>query len=87
MYNSGQAGLTFWAPTINVFRDSRWGRGQERIRRWRRRPERDIANLLEQKKVIEDEKTAIDNKNSELQASVDELKKLVERMRVKRKHC
>ncbi|XP_076958028.1 putative beta-D-xylosidase 6 [Bidens hawaiensis] len=29
MYNSGQAGLTFWAPTINVFRDPRWGRGQE----------------------------------------------------------
>ncbi|KVH92394.1 Glycoside hydrolase family 3 [Cynara cardunculus var. scolymus] len=29
MYNGGQAGLTFWAPTINVFRDPRWGRGQE----------------------------------------------------------
>ncbi|GJR58985.1 probable beta-D-xylosidase 6 [Tanacetum coccineum] len=29
MYNVGQAGLTFWAPTINVFRDPRWGRGQE----------------------------------------------------------
>ena len=22
-------GLTFWAPNINIFRDSRWGRGQE----------------------------------------------------------
>ncbi|KAL8162567.1 hypothetical protein V2J09_014056 [Rumex salicifolius] len=29
MYNTGQAGLTFWAPVINVFRDPRWGRGQE----------------------------------------------------------
>ncbi|GJT67264.1 probable beta-D-xylosidase 6 [Tanacetum coccineum] len=29
MYNVGQAGLTFWAPTINVLRDPRWGRGQE----------------------------------------------------------
>ena len=30
MYNNGQAeGLTFWAPNINVFRDPRWGRGQE----------------------------------------------------------
>lgn len=30
IYNSGQAeGLTFWAPNINVFRDPRWGRGQE----------------------------------------------------------
>ncbi|CAI9110551.1 OLC1v1010600C1 [Oldenlandia corymbosa var. corymbosa] len=29
MYNLGQAGLTFWAPNINVFRDPRWGRGQE----------------------------------------------------------
>ncbi|XP_010527498.1 PREDICTED: probable beta-D-xylosidase 6 [Tarenaya hassleriana] len=29
MYNVGQAGLTFWAPNINVFRDPRWGRGQE----------------------------------------------------------
>ncbi|MCD9645474.1 putative beta-D-xylosidase 6 [Datura stramonium] len=29
MYNTGQAGLTFWAPNINVFRDPRWGRGQE----------------------------------------------------------
>ena len=22
-------GLTFWTPTINIFRDPRWGRGQE----------------------------------------------------------
>ncbi|KAM0938799.1 putative glycosidase [Dioscorea sansibarensis] len=29
MYNLRQAGLTFWAPNINVFRDPRWGRGQE----------------------------------------------------------
>ncbi|THF96881.1 hypothetical protein TEA_021291 [Camellia sinensis var. sinensis] len=29
MYNVGQAGLTFWAPNVNVFRDPRWGRGQE----------------------------------------------------------
>ncbi|KAL8217830.1 hypothetical protein R6Q57_021203 [Mikania cordata] len=29
MYNVRQAGLTFWAPTINIFRDPRWGRGQE----------------------------------------------------------
>ncbi|CAN0922632.1 Probable beta-D-xylosidase 7 [Linum grandiflorum] len=30
LYNSGQAsGLTFWAPNINIFRDPRWGRGQE----------------------------------------------------------
>lgn len=29
MYNVGQAGLTFWAPSINIFRDPRWGRGQE----------------------------------------------------------
>lgn len=27
--NAGQAGLTFWAPNINIFRDPRWGRGQE----------------------------------------------------------
>eukprot|EP00760_Papus_ankaliazontas_P008691 PhM_4_TR13913/c0_g1_i1/m.39854/K15920/XYL4; beta-D-xylosidase 4 len=27
--NNGQAGLTFWAPNINIFRDPRWGRGQE----------------------------------------------------------
>ncbi|KAK3159124.1 hypothetical protein QOZ80_2AG0146020 [Eleusine coracana subsp. coracana] len=30
VYNNGQAeGLTFWAPNINIFRDPRWGRGQE----------------------------------------------------------
>lgn len=29
MYNYAQAGLTFWAPNINIFRDPRWGRGQE----------------------------------------------------------
>ena len=29
MYNTGQAGLTFFAPNINIFRDPRWGRGQE----------------------------------------------------------
>ncbi|CAL1371927.1 unnamed protein product [Linum trigynum] len=29
MHNVGQAGLTFWAPNVNVFRDPRWGRGQE----------------------------------------------------------
>ncbi|XP_048496996.1 probable beta-D-xylosidase 7 isoform X2 [Beta vulgaris subsp. vulgaris] len=30
MYNVGQGkGLTFWAPNINIFRDPRWGRGQE----------------------------------------------------------
>lgn len=28
--NRGQyAGLTFWAPNINIFRDPRWGRGHE----------------------------------------------------------
>lgn len=25
----GFLGLTFWSPTINSFRDPRWGRGQE----------------------------------------------------------
>uniref|UniRef100_A0A0A9CPE1 Fibronectin type III-like domain-containing protein n=1 Tax=Arundo donax TaxID=35708 RepID=A0A0A9CPE1_ARUDO len=29
MHNAGQAGLTYWAPNINIFRDPRWGRGQE----------------------------------------------------------
>lgn len=29
MFNTGQAGVTFWAPNVNVFRDPRWGRGQE----------------------------------------------------------
>lgn len=28
-FNSHHAGLTFWAPNINIFRDPRWGRGQE----------------------------------------------------------
>ena len=23
------AGLTYWSPNINIFRDPRWGRGQE----------------------------------------------------------
>ncbi|CAN1184383.1 Probable beta-D-xylosidase 6 [Linum perenne] len=31
MHNAGQAGLTFWAPNVNVFRDPRWGRGQETV--------------------------------------------------------
>ncbi|KAL0361672.1 UNVERIFIED_CONTAM: putative beta-D-xylosidase 7 [Sesamum radiatum] len=30
VYNEGQAkGMTFWAPNINIYRDPRWGRGQE----------------------------------------------------------
>lgn len=29
MYNEGLAGLTFWSPNINIYRDPRWGRGQE----------------------------------------------------------
>ncbi|CAM9002512.1 unnamed protein product [Rhodiola kirilowii] len=30
VYNEGEAeGMTFWAPNINIFRDPRWGRGQE----------------------------------------------------------
>ncbi len=29
MHNMGQAGLTFFAPNINIYRDPRWGRGQE----------------------------------------------------------
>ena len=29
MYNIGQSGLTFFAPNINIYRDPRWGRGQE----------------------------------------------------------
>ncbi|KAL3669344.1 hypothetical protein V7S43_005721 [Phytophthora oleae] len=28
-YNSKDAGLTFWTPNVNIFRDPRWGRGQE----------------------------------------------------------
>ncbi|RZC49292.1 hypothetical protein C5167_017720 [Papaver somniferum] len=32
VYNAGQAtGMTFWAPNINIFRDPRWGRGQEHL--------------------------------------------------------
>ncbi|XP_076888166.1 uncharacterized protein LOC143538495 [Bidens hawaiensis] len=42
---------------------------------------RDVANLVEEKKVIADEKAAQDDKNSELQGLEDELRKLVERMR------
>ncbi|KAF7837749.1 beta-D-xylosidase 1-like [Senna tora] len=29
MYNGGMAGLTYWSPNVNIFRDPRWGRGQE----------------------------------------------------------
>ncbi|XP_021725369.1 probable beta-D-xylosidase 5 [Chenopodium quinoa] len=29
MYNAGLAGLTYWSPNVNVYRDPRWGRGQE----------------------------------------------------------
>ncbi|KAL5983584.1 putative beta-D-xylosidase 2 [Asimina triloba] len=29
MYNGGIAGLTYWSPNVNIFRDPRWGRGQE----------------------------------------------------------
>eukprot|EP00249_Psilotum_nudum_P013885 c24568_g1_i1 orf=97-2478(+) len=29
MHNVGLSGLTYWAPNINIFRDPRWGRGQE----------------------------------------------------------
>ena len=29
MSNVGQASLTFWTPNVNIFRDPRWGRGQE----------------------------------------------------------
>lgn len=28
-YNKRYGGLTFWTPNINIFRDPRWGRGQE----------------------------------------------------------
>jgi beta-glucosidase-like glycosyl hydrolase len=27
--NVGAAGLTYWAPNLNIYRDPRWGRGQE----------------------------------------------------------
>ncbi|KAK7328198.1 hypothetical protein VNO77_22300 [Canavalia gladiata] len=30
MYNVRLAGLTFWSPNINIFRDPRWVRGQEK---------------------------------------------------------
>ncbi|CAH9113994.1 unnamed protein product [Cuscuta epithymum] len=29
MHNEGLAGLTYWTPNLNIFRDPRWGRGQE----------------------------------------------------------
>ncbi|XP_068658475.1 probable beta-D-xylosidase 2 [Aristolochia californica] len=29
MYNGGTAGLTYWSPNVNIYRDPRWGRGQE----------------------------------------------------------
>ena len=29
MARVGRATLTLWAPNINIFRDPRWGRGQE----------------------------------------------------------
>lgn len=29
MHNVGLAGLTYWSPNINIFRDPRWGRGLE----------------------------------------------------------
>ena len=29
MNNEGRAGLDFWTPNINPFKDPRWGRGQE----------------------------------------------------------
>ena len=28
-YSAQYQGLTFWAPNVNIFRDPRWGRGQE----------------------------------------------------------
>lgn len=28
-YNAKHAGLTFWTPNVNIYRDPRWGRGQE----------------------------------------------------------
>lgn len=28
-HNAGNAALTFWSPNINIYRDPRWGRGQE----------------------------------------------------------
>lgn len=29
IYYPGNPGLTFWCPNVNIFRDPRWGRGQE----------------------------------------------------------
>lgn len=29
LYKCGKVGLNFWSPNINIFRDPRWGRGQE----------------------------------------------------------
>ncbi|XP_015082797.1 probable beta-D-xylosidase 2 [Solanum pennellii] len=29
MYNGEMGGLTYWSPNVNIFRDPRWGRGQE----------------------------------------------------------
>lgn len=29
LYNLGRIHLSFWSPNINIFRDPRWGRGQE----------------------------------------------------------
>ena len=29
MANVQHAGHTFWTPNVNIFRDPRWGRGQE----------------------------------------------------------
>eukprot|EP01084_Bolivina_argentea_P283724 486013_1 len=29
IFNKQHGGLTYWAPNVNIFRDPRWGRGQE----------------------------------------------------------
>ncbi|KAG6505220.1 beta-D-xylosidase 1-like [Zingiber officinale] len=29
LYNGLRAGLTYWSPNVNIYRDPRWGRGQE----------------------------------------------------------
>ncbi|EFJ18924.1 hypothetical protein SELMODRAFT_419541 [Selaginella moellendorffii] len=29
MHNYQRAGLTYWSPNVNIYRDPRWGRGQE----------------------------------------------------------
>jgi hypothetical protein len=31
LHNTGHGGFTFWAPNLNIFRDPRWGRGQETV--------------------------------------------------------